>query len=170
MVHATEIHSDDGTGLPGNVLRLSPSQVLIGSSYQTDVRLNLLFTAYGTVAFFLQGTQQCPLYFGIQITHLVQKQCPMVGGGKHARLVFRRSGKGTLHMTEQFRCRQFLRKYPQSTAMKEASDRPLNTCICRATYSLPVPDAPRISTANVSTGATSRICSCNLNAKGLLLV
>ena len=87
-------------------------QVLIGSGYQTDVRLNLLFTAYGAVAFFLQGTQQCPLYLGIQIAHLVQKQCPMVGGGKHARLVFRRSGKGTLHMTEQFRCRQFLRKYP----------------------------------------------------------
>ena len=36
----------------------------------------------------------------------------MVGGGKHARLVFRRSGKGTLHITEQFRCRQFLRKHP----------------------------------------------------------
>ena len=86
-------------------------QVLIGSGYQTDVRLNLLFTAYGAVAFFLQGTQQCPLYLGIQIAHLVQKQCPMVGGGKHARLVFRRSGKGTLHITEQFRCRQFLREY-----------------------------------------------------------
>ena len=57
-------------------------QVLIGSGYQTDVRLNLLFTAYGAVAFFLQGTQQCPLYLGIQIAHLVQKRY-LILSGKH---------------------------------------------------------------------------------------
>ena len=86
-------------------------QILIGGGHQPDVRLHFFPAAYGSITLFLQRTQQRPLHLGIQITHFVQKQCPAVGGGKHACLVFRCSGKGTLHMAEQLRCRQFLRKH-----------------------------------------------------------
>ena len=59
------------------------------------------------VALLLQGTQQLHLCLHVQVADFIQKQCPVVGGGKHAALVLHRSGKSPLLMPEQFRCGQF---------------------------------------------------------------
>ena len=87
-------------------------QVLIGSGYQTDVRLNLLLTAYGAVTFSCKARNSALCTSAFRLPTSSKNSVPWLAAANMPVLIFRRSGKGTLHMTEQFRCRQFLRKHP----------------------------------------------------------
>ena len=100
------------------------SQVLIGSTNQSDIDIYFLVASHRTDFSFLEGTEQLHLYFIVQVSHLIEEESSSVGNLESALLVLVSTRKRSLHMTEEFRCRHLFRN---GTAV-ECEERFVGSC------------------------------------------
>ena len=78
------------------------SQVLIGSTNQSDIDIDFLVASHRTDFSFLEGTEQLHLHFVVQVSHLIEEESSAVGNLKSTLLVLVSTCKRSLHMTEEF--------------------------------------------------------------------
>ena len=84
-------------------------QILVGGTDESDIHINLLRAAQRTDFPLLQGSEELHLYFVVEVSHLIEENRSAVSYLEGALLILFGSGKGTLLISEEFRCRHLLR-------------------------------------------------------------
>lgn len=102
----------------------------------------------------LKRAEQLHLYFVVEVPHLVEKQRAAVGRLEGSLLVLVGPRESSLDIAENSEAATSRGMAPQSRAKNGLSARGLSSWMRRATYSFPVPLAPRMST-DMGVGATS---------------
>ena len=84
-------------------------QIFVGGTDESDIHINLLRAAQRTDFPLLQGSEELHLYFVVEVSHLIEENRSAVSNLEGTLLILFGSGKGTLLISEEFRCRHLLR-------------------------------------------------------------
>ena len=84
-------------------------QILVGGTDESDIHIYLLRATQRTDFSLLQGSEELHLYFVVEVSHLIEENRSTVSYLEGTLLILFGSGKGTLLISEEFRCCHLLR-------------------------------------------------------------